>query len=98
MAPIAVAVLPLVNKDGMPELARKLVDDLRGDFAASYDAGGSIGRRYRRQDEAGTPFCVTVDGQTTEDETVTIRHRDSMEQERVNLEQVAEYVREQMGG
>ena len=98
LAPITVAVFPLVNKDGMPELARKLVDDLRGDFAAFYDAGGSIGRRYRRQDEAGTPFGVTIDGQTTEDQTVTVRDRDSMAQERVALEQVAGYVREKMGG
>ncbi|MCH7574164.1 MAG: glycine--tRNA ligase [Candidatus Marinimicrobia bacterium] len=96
MAPITVAVLPLVNKDGMPEIARKLVDDLRGDFAAFHDAGGSIGRRYRRQDEAGTPFCVTVDGQTTEDQTVTVRHRDSMQQERVALEQVKDYLRANM--
>ena len=96
LAPITAAVFPLVNKDGMPELARKLVDDLRGDFATFYDAGGSIGRRYRRQDEAGTPFGVTIDGQTTEDQTVTVRERDSMAQERVALEQVAEYVRNKM--
>ena len=97
MAPITVAVFPLVNKDGMPETARKLVDDLRGDFAAFYDAGGSIGRRYRRQDEAGTPFGVTIDGQTVEDQTVTIRDRDSMAQERVGIEQVKGWLREKMG-
>ncbi|UCH62156.1 MAG: glycine--tRNA ligase [Fidelibacterota bacterium] len=97
LAPITVAVFPLVNRDGMPELARKIVDDLRGDFAASFDAGGSIGRRYRRQDEAGTPFGITVDGQTLEDQTVTIRDRDSMEQERVSIEKVKEYLRGKTG-
>jgi len=85
-----------VNRDGMPEVARKIVDDLRGDFAALYDAGGSIGRRYRRQDEAGTPFGITVDGQTLEDQTVTVRDRDSMEQERVDTEQVKEYLRDKI--
>jgi glycyl-tRNA synthetase len=96
IAPITVAVLPLVNKDGMPEIARKIVDELRGDFSAFYDAGGSIGRRYRRQDEAGTPFGITVDGQTLEDGTVTVRDRDSMAQERVGMDQVAGYLREKM--
>jgi len=97
LAPITVAVFPLVNRDGMPELARKIVDDLRGDFAAFYDAGGSIGRRYRRQDEAGTPFGITVDGQTMEDQTVTVRDRDTMEQERVGMDQVKVYLRGKMG-
>ncbi len=97
LAPITVAVFPLVNKDGMPELAKQLVDDLRGDFSAFYDAGGSIGRRYRRQDEAGTPFGVTVDGQTTEDQTVTVRDRDTMAQERVSLDKVKGWLREKMG-
>jgi glycyl-tRNA synthetase len=83
MAPVKVAVLPLVNKAGMPELARELYEDLRGRIPAEYDAGGSIGRRYRRQDEIGTPFGVTVDGQSTEDATVTLRDRDTLEQERV---------------
>ena len=96
LAPITVAVFPLVNRDGMPEIARKIVDDLRGDFAAFYDDGGSIGRRYRRQDEAGTPFGITVDGQTLEDQTVTVRDRDTMEQERVSMEQVKGYLREKM--
>ncbi|MBA7610325.1 MAG: glycine--tRNA ligase [Calditrichaeota bacterium] len=97
LAPITVAVFPLVNRDGMPELARKIVDDLRGDFAASYDAGGSIGRRYRRQDEAGTPFGITIDGQTLEDQTVTVRDRDSMEQERVAIDRVKAWLRGKMG-
>jgi glycyl-tRNA synthetase len=97
IAPITVAVFPLVNKDGMPEIARSLVADLRGDFAAFYDAGGSIGRRYRRQDEAGTPFGVTIDGQTGEDQTVTIRDRDTMAQERVSLDKVAVWLKENIG-
>ena len=83
IAPIKAAVLPLVKKDGMPEIARRIYDDLRGRFTAFYDDGGSIGRRYRRQDEAGTPFAITVDGQTTQDGTVTVRHRDTLAQDRV---------------
>jgi len=98
IAPITVAVFPLVNKDGMPEIAHQLVIDLMGDFAAFYDDGGSIGRRYRRQDEAGTPFGVTIDGQTTEDQTVTIRDQDTMAQERVGLDKVAVWLRGKMGG
>ena len=97
LAPITVAVFPLVNRDGMPEVARKIVDDLMGDFTAFYDAGGSIGRRYRRQDEAGTPFGITVDGQTLEDQTVTVRDRDTMEQERVSVDKVKGYLRGKMG-
>ncbi|MEE9464574.1 MAG: glycine--tRNA ligase [Candidatus Neomarinimicrobiota bacterium] len=96
LAPITVAVFPLVNKEGMPEIARNLVDDLQGDFAAFYDAGGSIGRRYRRQDEAGTPFGVTIDGQTIEDQTVTIRERDTMKQDRIALDKVHSYLQEQL--
>ena len=96
LAPITVAVFPLVNKEGMPEIARQLVDDLLGDFSAFYDAGGSIGRRYRRQDEAGTPFGITIDGQTLEDRTVTIRDRDSMEQQRVSLDQVKHYLKDSL--
>jgi glycyl-tRNA synthetase len=89
MAPVKVAVLPLVNKAGMPELARRIYEDLRGRLPAEYDAGGSIGRRYRRQDEIGTPFGVTVDGQSTEDDTVTLRDRDTLEQERVPIPELA---------
>jgi glycyl-tRNA synthetase len=83
IAPIRVAVFPLVKKDGMPEIARKIADDLRGKYRVFYDESGSIGRRYRRMDEAGTPYCITVDNETLENQTVTIRKRDSMEQERV---------------
>jgi glycyl-tRNA synthetase len=79
-------VLPLVNKDGQPEKARAIYEDLRGRFPTEYDSGGSIGKRYRRQDEIGTPWGVTVDGQTSEDNTVTLRDRDSLEQVRIELD------------
>ena len=85
LAPVDVAVFPLVKKEGMPDVARSIADDLRGRFNAFYDESGSIGRRYRRQDEAGTPFCITVDGQTLEDDTVTVRDRDTLEQVRVPI-------------
>ena len=83
LAPVKAAILPLVSKDGMPERAREIYEQLRERVPAEFDAGGSIGRRYRRQDEIGTPWGVTVDGQTMEDGTVTLRDRDSLEQERV---------------
>jgi glycyl-tRNA synthetase len=84
LAPTKVAVFPLVKKDGMPEMSRRIEADLRGRVTTFHDVSGSIGRRYRRQDEAGTPFCVTVDGQSVEDGTVTIRDRDSLQQVRVD--------------
>ncbi len=83
LAPIKAAVFPLVKKDGMPELAEEIYRDLKQHFNVFYDEKGAIGRRYRRQDEAGTPFCITVDGQTLTDGTVTIRDRDSCRQWRV---------------
>jgi len=86
LAPVKLAVMPLVKKDGLPEKAREIIDKLKFDFNCRYDEKDSIGKRYRRQDAIGTPFCVTVDHQTTEDNTVTIRYRDSMEQERVKIE------------
>ena len=89
IAPVKVAVLPLVNREGMPELAREVYEDLRRLMPAEYDAGGSIGKRYRRQDEIGTPWGVTVDGQTLEDRTVTLRDRDTLEQSRVPLDALA---------
>ncbi len=92
LAPIKAAVLPLVNKDGMPEIARKIEADLRPFLRIFYDDKGAIGRRYRRMDEAGTPFCITVDTQTTQDETVTVRERDSMEQIRVKIDQLLNYL------
>jgi glycyl-tRNA synthetase len=98
LAPTKVAVFPLVKKDGMPEIAEKLQADLRAAaIPAFYDVSGAIGRRYRRQDEVGTPWCVTVDGQTVEDGTVTIRDRDSLEQVRVSADQVVGWVRERLG-
>ncbi|HET6441634.1 MAG TPA: glycine--tRNA ligase [Phycisphaerae bacterium] len=96
LAPIKVAVFPLVKKDGMPEKARAIYEECRRHLAAFYDEKGAVGRRYRRQDEAGTPFCVTVDGQTFEDGTVTIRDRDTMKQERIQSESVLGYVREHL--
>ncbi len=86
LAPIKLAVLPLVKKDGLPEVAREIINELKFDMKCQYDEKDSIGKRYRRQDAIGTPYCVTVDHQTLEDKTVTIRHRDSMEQERVRIE------------
>ncbi len=83
LAPIKVGVFPLLRKDGQPERAQQIYQQLKRHFAAVYDHAGAVGRRYRRQDEIGTPFCVTVDHQTAEDDTVTLRHRDSMEQQRV---------------
>ena len=91
LAPVKVAIFPLVNKDGMPEIARKIEADLRPHMKVFYDSKGAVGRRYRRQDEAGTPYCVTVDTQTLEDNTVTVRERDSMEQERVAIDQLLIY-------
>jgi glycyl-tRNA synthetase len=88
LAPIKVAVLPLVRKDGQPELAMEAFELLRGQLQAEYDEGGSIGRRYRRQDEIGTPFCVTIDHQSLEDRTVTVRDRDTLQQERVALDEL----------
>ena len=89
LAPVKVAVLPLVNKDGQPELAREIYEELRPLMPAEYDTGGSIGKRYRRQDEIGTPWGVTVDHQTLEDDTVTLRDRDSLEQSRVPRSELA---------
>jgi len=88
LAPIKVAIFPLVNKDGMPEIARRIEADLRPHMKVFYDNKGAVGRRYRRQDEAGTPFCVTVDTQTLDDNTVTVRERDSMIQERVDIDKL----------
>jgi glycyl-tRNA synthetase len=92
LAPVKVAVLPLVNKDGQPELAREVYEAVRARVQAEYDAGGAIGRRYRRQDEIGTPFCVTIDHQSIEDGTVTVRDRDSLTQERLPIDGIAEEI------
>ena len=95
LAPVKVAVLPLVKKDGMPEVAQKIVDLLKYDYNAAYDEKDSVGKRYRRQDAIGTPFCVTVDGQTLEDNTVTVRHRDTMQQERIAIDRLHQMVEEE---
>jgi glycyl-tRNA synthetase len=94
LAPVKAGVFPLVKKDGMPEFGERLAAELRGSFPIFYDESGAIGRRYRRQDEIGTPFCVTVDGQSMTDRSVTIRDRDTLRQERVAAERVAAYIRE----
>ena len=86
LAPVKVAVMPLVKKDGLPDVAQRIIDQLKYDFNVVYDEKDSIGKRYRRQDAVGTPFCVTVDHQTLEDGTVTVRHRDTMQQERVAID------------
>ncbi|MGZ4350304.1 MAG: His/Gly/Thr/Pro-type tRNA ligase C-terminal domain-containing protein, partial [Solirubrobacteraceae bacterium] len=85
LAPVKVAVLPLVRKDGQPELARRVYEELRQRVQAEYDEGGAIGRRYRRQDEIGTPWGVTIDHQSLEDDTVTLRDRDSLAQDRIAI-------------
>ena len=94
IAPITVGVFPLVKKDGLAELAQKIERELREDFSSFYDQGGAIGRRYRRQDEIGTPYCVTVDYETKEQETVTLRYRDSMEQVRIPVNQIAAHIKQ----
>ncbi len=88
LAPIKVAILPLVRKDGLPEIGRKIYHQLKYHFNCHYEEKDAIGKRYRRQDAIGTPYCITVDHQTTEDNTVTLRYRDSMEQKRINIEEL----------
>ena len=92
LAPVKLAVLPLVKKDGLPEISRKIIDELKFDFNCQYDEKDSIGKRYRRQDAIGTPFCITIDYQTPEDNTVTIRYRDSMEQDRVPITKLRDII------
>lgn len=94
LAPVKAAVLPLVKKDGMPEKAQQIADVLRQEYLVQYDEKDAIGKRYRRQDAIGTPYCITIDTQTLEDDTVTIRERDSMQQQRVNVSQVANFIHE----
>ncbi|MEO9512358.1 MAG: glycine--tRNA ligase [Flavobacteriaceae bacterium] len=96
LAPTKAAILPLLKRDGLPEVAKKLVDELKWDFNIIYDEKDAVGRRYRRQDAVGTPFCITIDHQTLEDETVTIRHRDTMEQQRVALSAVKEIIQKEV--
>jgi glycyl-tRNA synthetase len=96
LAPVTVAVLPLMKKDGLAELAKDIRQELKEDYATDYDQAGAIGRRYRRQDEVGTPFCVTIDYQSKEDGTVTVRDRDSMAQERVNRADLQVYIQKRI--
>jgi glycyl-tRNA synthetase len=96
LAPIKAGVFPLVKKDGMPDVARRIYEDLRRRFTVFYDDGGSIGRRYRRQDEAGTPYGITVDGQTLDDQSVTVRDRDTLTQDRVTTDRLVEYLTERL--
>jgi glycyl-tRNA synthetase len=98
LAPVKVAVLPLVNKDGQPERARAIYEELRRRLPSEYDTGGSIGRRYRRQDEIGTPWGVTVDHQTLDDDTVTLRDRDSLDQARVAIGELGEELERRLAG
>ncbi len=88
LAPVKVAILPLVKKDGLPEIAHKIMADLKISFNAIYDEKDAVGRRYRRQDAVGTPFCITIDHQTVEDKTVTLRYRDSMQQKRLKIQEI----------
>ncbi|PJA97613.1 MAG: glycine--tRNA ligase [Ignavibacteriales bacterium CG_4_9_14_3_um_filter_30_11] len=96
LAPIKASILPLVNKDGMPEIAKKIEEDLRFKFKIFYDDKGAVGRRYRRQDEIGTPYAITIDTQTLEDQTVTVRERDSMEQIRILSDSLSSYLLEKL--
>ena len=88
LAPVKLAVMPLVKKDGLPEKAREIIDELKFHFNCQYDEKDSIGKRYRRQDAIGTPYCVTIDHQTLEDNCVTLRNRDTMQQERVAISEL----------
>jgi glycyl-tRNA synthetase len=97
LAPIKLAVLPLVKKDGLPEIAREIMDNCKSHFRCFYEEKDTIGKRYRRMDAIGTPFCITIDKQTKEDGTVTIRHRDSMQQDRIPATQVRELVEKYIG-
>jgi glycyl-tRNA synthetase len=97
LAPIKVAVFPLVRRDGMPDVAREIYRELKQHWNVFYDERGSVGRRYRRQDESGTPFCVTVDGQTLQDQTVTVRDRDTIVQERVAIDELVQLFTQRIG-
>ena len=96
IAPTKLAILPLVKKDGLPEIARELMNDCKGSFMCFYEEKDAIGKRYRRMDAIGTPFCVTIDHQTKDDGTVTIRYRDTMVQERIKLSDVKKLVMEKI--
>ena len=92
LAPVKAAVLPLVKKDGLPEFAQEVMDELKFDFYCQYDEKDSIGKRYRRQDAIGTPFCITVDNDSLNDKCVTVRERDTMKQERIAVSELRSYI------
>lgn len=96
LAPVTAGVLPLIKKAGLPEVARRIQEELADDYNVQYDEKGSIGKRYRRLDEAGTPFCITVDFDSLEDQTVTIRYRDSMKQERISIDKIGNKIRDEI--
>jgi glycyl-tRNA synthetase len=96
LAPTKAAVFPLLKKDGLPEVARQIIEDLKWDFNVFYDEKDAVGKRYRRQDAAGTPFCITVDHETLENNTVTIRHRDTMKQQRVKISELKEIINQEV--
>ncbi len=96
LAPKKIAILPLLKKDGLPELSKKIIEDFKWDFNTVYDEKDAIGRRYRRQDALGTPFCLTIDHQTLDDGTVTIRDRDSMVQQRMTVDEVKTKIKNEL--
>jgi glycyl-tRNA synthetase len=96
LAPVKLAILPLLKKDGLPEVAGKIMNELKFDFNCQYEEKDTIGRRYRRQDAIGTPYCITIDHQTLQDSTVTIRDRDTMLQERVSVAALQKIVSEKV--
>ncbi len=96
MAPVKAAVLPLMKKEGMPEIARNIINELQQTYSVQYDESGSIGKRYRRQDEIGTPFCFTVDHDTLNDQTITVRYRDSASQERISMDSIKQFMFENL--
>ena len=97
MAPLKAGIFPLVDKDGMPEIARNLYIELRKKWNVQLDVKQTIGKRYARMDEAGTPFCFTIDTQTLTDQTVTVRHRDTLQQERIAISKLADFMADQIG-
>ncbi|MCB1168000.1 MAG: glycine--tRNA ligase, partial [Leptospiraceae bacterium] len=96
LAPVKAGIFPLMKKDGLPEIAEKLYKDLAKHWPVDYDISGAIGKRYYRQDELGTPFCITVDYESKDDAKATVRERDSRSQERVSLDRMAEYIRDRL--
>jgi glycyl-tRNA synthetase len=97
IAPITAGIFPLVNKEGMPELARKLYNEVRHQYTVQFDIKQTVGKRYARMDEAGTPYCFTIDSQTLQDQTVTVRYRDTTEQERISIDKVSAFLKDHIG-